>query len=313
MILKLKSQNDAVVRLKQWLDFVAPPAPAVDKKWYELIELEITPPPIDWSKYEASNFFGEDTEAKLKAYQASKGLTADGVFGAKTFAALRADVQRLHVQKGSFPNFGKISCPADQYQGGYNAFRFRADAAYWYMGFYNEMKEAGAIVTSSGSDRSVGAYVSAARSPTSMHYIATAFDLYVYSAMRDPNTDPYVVEGDGAYWRVWARSPLGETRTIANPITYKMRHGTKKPVTDRFIDLTAIAAKHNFKRIKPRASFFNGGNEMGAEWWHFQNEFVLFPLYSTFGEELLTLHSPTAIQGSDLREHTSKVFKIDWF
>jgi hypothetical protein len=292
MILRKNSTGESVLRLQEWLNFLGEPIVLAE-----------------------GGVFDEDTYQALLKFQYSAGLKPDGIFGRLSYAALRQAVHKQYTTIGAFKLFGKVVMPADQYDKGYNSFRLRTDAAYWYKGFYNELKAAGALVTSSGSDRSLDAKVSAARSTTSMHYIATAFDLYIYSAMIKPETDPYVVEKDGDRWRVWARCAdgKGELRTIANPVTYRRRNGTGVPVKDWFMDLTAVAARYGYIAIKPRASFFTGGSEMGAEWWHFQNEFVLFPLYSTFGEELQTLHAPAAIQKSPLRQYAERVFKINWF
>jgi hypothetical protein len=292
MILRKNSTGESVLRLQQWLNFLGEPIVLAE-----------------------DGLFDEDTKQALVKFQYSAGLKPDGIFGRLSYAALRQAVHKQYTTIGAFKLFGKVVMPADQYDKGYNSFRLRTDAAYWYKMFYNDMKVAGALVTSSGSDRSLDAKVSAARSTTSMHYIATAFDLYIYSGMIKPETDPYVVEKDGDRWRVWARCAdgKGELRTIANPVTYRRRNGTGVPVKDWFMDLTAVAARYGYIAIKPRASFFTGGSEMGAEWWHFQNEFVLFPLYSTFGEELQTLHAPAAIQKSPLRQYAERVFKINWF
>ena len=293
MVLRENSTGEAVLRMQQWLNFLYQAA-------------EVLP---------ETGEFDATTHDALMDFQEAAGLKPDGIFGKMSYAALRQAVHSRYKVVGGFKLFGKVVMPADQYEKGYNSFRLRNDAAYWYKLMYNELKTAGALITSSGSDRSLDASVSAARSPTSMHYIATAFDLYIYSGMIDPKTDPYIVERDGDKWQVWARCTdgKGELRTISNPVTYRKRNGTGVPVTDWVVDFTAIAAKYHYVAIKPRPSFFTGGTEMGAEWWHFQNEYVLFPLYSTFGEELGTLHAPAAIQKSALRQYTDRVFKISWF
>ena len=295
MLLKKNDLGESVTRLQQWLLFCTPDV------------FQYLGDPIA-----EVGTFCENTDQMLKAYQSKKGLVADGLFGANTFQALRSDIQRLtnwcDVPKGS-----KISCKVTKYQKGYADFRLRTDAAYWFNKVSDACEDAGAIITSSGADRVLNANVDANRSPTSMHYIATAFDLYVYSAMVNPETDPFVVERDGDYWRVWARAKTGVLRTIANPITYKHPLGSKRAVTGVFVDFTAICEQFHFKRIKPRASFFKGGNEMGAEWWHFQNEFVLFPQFSTFGQELLELYSGAKINSSPVAKHVNATFKKDWF
>ena len=293
MTLRKNSSGESVLRMQQWLNFLYQAA-------------EVLP---------ETGEFDATTHDALTDFQEAAGLKPDGIFGKMSYAALRQAVHSRYKVVGGFKLFGKVVMPADQYQSGYNSFRLRTDAAYWYKLFYNDMKAAGALITSSGSDRSLDAQVSAARSTTSMHYIATAFDLYIYSGMIDPKTDPYVVEKDGDRWRVWARCTdgKGELRTIANPVTYRKRQGTGVAVKGYFVDLTAIAARYGYIAIKPRDTFFTGGSEMGAEWWHFQNEYVLFPLYSTFGEELQTLHAPAAIAKSPLRQYVERVFKQTWF
>lgn len=299
MLLKLGSpERIAVERLQQWLKFVTP---SVFEYWGEPIAEFGT--------------FCKNTESMLMDYQFARNLVQDGVFGGQTFQKLRADVQKiLYGTKLPATKGIKISYPTTKYQNkGYSDFRLRPDAGYWFNEISESCKEAGAIITSSGSDRTLTATVTASRSATSMHYIATAFDLYVYSAMINPEKDPFVVERDGDYWRVWARAKTGVLRTIANPVTYKQRLGTNKPVTDVFIDFTALCEYYQFKRIKPRTSFLQGGDEMGAEWWHFQNEFVLFPYFSTFGQELLDLYTAQKINTSPVAKYKDATFKKDWF
>jgi len=244
-MIQKNSTGESVLRLQQWLNFLGEAADALPE----------------------TGEFDTTTQDALIAFQEASGLKPDGIFGKMSYGALRKAVHERYKVVGAFKLFGKVVMPADQYDKGYNSFRLRTDAAYWYKMFYNDMKAAGALVTSSGSDRSLDAVVSASRSPTSMHYIATAFDLYIYSAMIKPETDPYVVEKDGERWRVWARCTdgKGELRTIANPVTYRRRNGTGVAVKDWFVDLTAIAAKYGYVPVKPRASFFTGGTAMGAE------------------------------------------------
>jgi hypothetical protein len=295
MYLKKNDLGESVIRLQEWLLFCMPD---VFQYWGEPIA--------------KMGEFCENTDAILKEYQQKKGLVADGIFGEKSFQALRTDIQKL-TNWADAPRGSKISCPVTKYQKGYGDFRLRTDAAYWFNKVSEACAAAGAIITSSGADRVLTADVSANRSPTSMHYIATAFDLYVYSAMVNPETDPFVVEKDGDYWRVWARAKTGVLRTIANPITYKQPLGSKRAVSGVFVDFTAICEENHFKRIKPRQSFFKGGNDMGAEWWHFQNEFVLFPNFSTLGQELLELYSADKINRSPVAKYKSATFKKDWF
>lgn len=246
----------------------------------------------------------------LVEFQRANGLVADGIFGRKSFAALRDALRRRFCELMGVAKYQKHTLPADPWRNAFDVFRLRTDAAYFYRGLLDEAHEAGALVTSAGSDRSLYANVSAGRSSRSMHYPAIAFDLATNSGMGDPDKDAYVIERDGEHWRVWARcSPeraaegkLPPKRTIKNPITYRLRRvGTMQPVEDHFLDFTALAAKYNFTRIQPHQSFLYGGNQMGAEWWHFQCEWVLVPGFSTFFDELETLFRRTEIEASPVR------------
>lgn len=50
----------------------------------------------DIGKWGADGEFGSSTENAVKAYQTAKGLTADGIVGAATWAALNADMELTH-------------------------------------------------------------------------------------------------------------------------------------------------------------------------------------------------------------------------
>lgn len=164
-------------------------------------------------------------------------------------------------------------------------FTFRIDAAFWYLQLWQKARALGIAIHSVGALRGLKQPVTAARSATSMHYPAIAFDLHTGTGMNNPEKDLFVMEltQDG-YWQVWARvienDTEGEIRTIQNPYTYTQRAGTRKPVTGRFVDFTALCREFHFIPIRPRRSFLDlsqnaGSVRMGAEWWHFQNDFVL--------------------------------------
>lgn len=255
----------------------------------------------------------------LKAFQTANGLTADGVFGKRTFQAMREAIWSFCLRVG-INGQAKVSMPASQYDNGkgYNFFRLRVDAAYWYAQLYDVVYSAGGIITSAGSDRSLDAPKTAGRVGRSFHHAAIAFDLATGSGMNNPATDPFVIECVDGEWIVWATcfptrahaGKLPELRTIANPITSAQRFGTKKPVTGHFLNFTEAAARFGFRSIRPRKAFFAGGNYMGAEWWHFQNEWCLVPGFSRFEEEIARLFTPAQIAKAGLGD---AVFGKDWF
>ena len=280
-ILAIETQN----RIKEWLDFLG--------YWNNPSDLE-----------------------NLKKFQSDNGLVADGVFGQKTFNAMRTALLKFYCFEMDCLKVQKIQMPADKVGNGFDFFRLRTDAAYWYRKLWNELKEYGAHLTSSGSDRALSAKVSANRSEKSMHYPAIAFDLFVYSGMVNPELDTFIIEKDGDYWRVWVRADKGELRTIQNPCTYQKRTGTGKPITAKVLDFTAIAQRYHFQRIKCRKSFFTdlrAVNQTASEWWHFQNEFCLMPYFSTFGQELQEIFPLSQLEKSSVWEHSGALFKQSWF
>jgi hypothetical protein len=262
-------------------------------------------------------FLGFET---LADYQRAAGLKADGVFGPKTFEAMRLAVLQKCAAAVNSPVNRKVVCRAHKYDTdkGYDFFRFRVDAAYWYNQLLAEVEAAGGILTSAGSDRSLTAPKTSGRVGRSFHHAAIAFDLAVYSGMVNPSTDPYVIERDGDGWRVWVScdpqraqaDKLPPIRTIENPITYKQRFGTKRAVMGHFLDLTELAARFHFRTIKPHKRFFSNGSEMLAEWWHIQLEGALVPNYSRFSQELEVLFSREEINKANLGD---AVFGVSWF
>lgn len=253
-------------------------------------------------------------------FQRSAGLVADGAFGPKTFAAMRSAVLNKCATAVGSPTNQKVRCRAHQYGSGkgYDFFRFRVDSAYWYNQLLEAVEAAGGIITSAGSDRSLFAPKTSGRVGRSFHHAAIAFDLAVYSGMTNPATDPFVIEKVGDEWRVWVAcdpkraqaGKLPELRTIENPVTYKQRFGTKRPVMGHYLNFTELAAKFHFRSIRPAQRFFGNGSEMLAEWWHFQLEWALMPRFSRFADELAVLFSKDEIDRANLGDAT---FGDDWF
>jgi len=183
------------------------------------------------------------------------------------------------------------------------------------------IRAAGGIATSSGGIRDLGAGVDNTRSATSFHYTGRAIDLYMYSGMFDPTTDPYVVTGDPdvGTWRVFARTadPNVTPSTLiaqqmvriktpvdkdGNPIAGKDFCKLKEvEVTDRFFDLTAVFAANSFKRIPAKPAFMDDpkARQYGAaEWWHFQDETGLVVGTTTYGSLLQQVRTAAELKNS---------------
>lgn len=192
-----------------------------------------------------------------------------------------------------------------------------------------EIRAAGAIATSSGGLRDLGAKANGSRSTTSFHYTGRAIDLYMYSGMTKPDTDPYIITSDPdlGTWRVFARTTdpnVADSTHVA--IQKKFAKSTKFPepvtvveveTTGKFIDLTALFLKHGFKRIPARPDFMDDPKQReytAAEWWHFQQEDGLVPGTTTFGSLLRQVHTEAELKdtGPGNLSHTiwnGKIFK----
>ena len=248
--------------------------------------------------------FDKEMDIAVKDFQAANSLKVDGIVGPITLGVLDS-------KRGPY---SWITRPVDFYTKSGRSFRMRSDAIRYFDQFYNEIKEKSGIITSAGADRALSAPVSAGRSATSLHYLSVAFDLSTISGMVDPNTDPYVIElGSDGYWIVWCRSSKGEKITINNHCNYTARHGTKNPITDKFINFTEIAKKYGFMPVKPWTNFFTNGSMMTAEWWHFQNEWCLMPEYSTLGNELRKVYNDSQLARTNPMKSANVIWKINWF
>ncbi len=245
----------------------------------------------------------------VAAFQSRNGMTADGIPGEDTLWALQS------------PDAVRINRPiqvvdADRvagYQDGYDRFRLRDDVAFYYEGLLDEIHSLGGVITSSGSLRDLDAQVTQGRSSTSMHYSGIALDLYVGSGMRDPNVDPFIVVESGSRWIVYCRVPSGGQVMTLNAAYHQGGRLRTRSVSARVINFTAIAARYGFANISRRACF--PSDYMCAEWWHFQNEYVLIPYFSQFGAELLKLDgvNESRLRNAGMWENRKNIFKRDWF
>lgn len=255
----------------------------------------------------ADGVFGDRTEAAVIAFQVERGLIVDGVAGSQTWDALGVDLEQAGVWDASGPRLGWARVDVDKFGDGYERATLRSDVAAELKKVRDELDAAGAILTTSGGRRRLGANVSATRSAKSLHYTGRAFDLFVGSAMRDPSTDPYVVAPEGRNWRVYARAVHGSPLEVPGWIHHAQR---VEYVRGPFVDLTAIMADHGFQRIGRRRNYPESYG--AAEWWHFQYERGLVEGVTRFGDELLRVYDLGELEKSAPWKHRGAVWGVDW-
>jgi hypothetical protein len=231
----------------------------------------------------------------------------------KVDAKGKSTVKVEHVDRQTPSPFGVGSVKADPFKKGLDTWLVALAIKQKFEDAHVEIRAAGCIATSSGGLRDLGAKVNSARSATSFHYTGRAIDLYIYSSMNDPDTDPYVVTADPdiGTWRIFARSSdqnLADTTItglkkkfvkakspdITEPVTV-----SEVETTGKFVDLTALFLKHGFKRIPARDGFLNDPTQRqygSAEWWHFQQEDDLVIGTTTFGSLLRLVYTEAQLK-----------------
>ncbi len=268
--------------------------------------------------------FGAHTESAVLSFQSANGLLRDGMVGPSTMQALQ-EMYSERFMEVSMPNVDAtdgmpdrmvfVRAPADRYGEGYDQLSLRNDAASDYHKVYEIVKSKGGVMTSSGAIRSLKSPANRSRSTTSFHYLGLAFDLFIYSGMVDPATDPYVIDRvNPREYVVYARCDKNhaETDKVENAITYvSKKKGTQ--VEGSFINLTELLKKHGFSSIRARVFFEDSRSIMGAEWWHFQYEKNLTPQFSTFGMELQKVYSEKTLEKTLPWEFRDRIFKLNWF
>jgi|10_taG_2_1085330.scaffolds.fasta_scaffold04387_10 hypothetical protein len=304
----------------------------VEKLQEGLAYLGYHPGPID-------GHFGGMTEDAVEAFQKKSKIYVDGVVGPSTAAklnrALGSPKIELHLNLAPVPEEVKdsetklkwVRCPADKFRnrGGFTRTTLREDTAEAYNKLYEEVHTLGGIITSAGGRRGLGSKASPARSKKSMHYVGRAFDMALPTGMQNLSTDPYLVENAGGRkWTVWCKTEnpdVAEQMIEASyVITKKNSKGKRytivktKEITCRAFNFTALAARHGFRNISARRSFFRGGAYGGAEWWHFQWEDHLIGNKTTFGEELLKVYTfQKASKFIYWDEAKNCKWKVNWF
>lgn len=253
--------------------------------------------------------------ADVIAWQRANGLTADGLFGQKSYAKMRAAVIAkatvLFLEK--YPDMAVYKttaqnklyrCSADIHLGedGYDFFAFMPHYALFYMWWREDAQKQGIKQTSAGSFRPLGSPLTKGRILASRHSFAGAGDLSTVTGMDDVKEDLYIVESAGnRYWTVWQKvdAPFGEEETLS-PCTYGNRTGTGEYIKGRFVNFTEVANRNGWWNIPAHKGFYTKGSSyMSAEWWHFQLDFFLMPYFTTYTECLLELYSEAELLAAD--------------
>ena len=238
-------------------------------------------------------WFGKDTETAVEEFQSANGLEVDGIVGEATWTALGTEYA---------PAPGEAThhwdrAPADVYKNGFSSFTLREDVVEAYNHVYQEVKNAGGIIPSSGGKRNLSQSVGRGRSKTSFHYTGRALDIMIYSAMQNPETDPLVVAQDSSntnpYWRVFVKAPGGAQMTVEG-VVWKKNAPWNKRISGSFLDLTELFAQAGFDRIRARTNWQK--HYINSEWWHFQYENGLIAGESTFGDELVKVYDQSELE-----------------
>jgi len=254
--------------------------------------------------------FGAKTLAAVLEFQEGADILVDGIVGSVTWAALGIAPEPVEVHRvGGRLGWAQIDC--DKHGEGYDRTSLREDVAKHFTAMRDEAHEEGAVVTSSGGKRVLSSGGGKAQSTKSLHYVGLAHDLFVYSGMVDPETDPYVIVRDGTrHWRVFARCADDKGMPMTLDGCVHKTQKTKK-VKGHFIDFTALMEKHGFARIGQRAGY---PKIYGcAEWWHFQYTAHLVAGVTTFGSELLKLYTISQVKDSKPWQFRGAIWQQDWF
>lgn len=251
--------------------------------------------------------YGPRTEAAVEAFQEANDLYPDGDFGPLSRRRLDELLGREIAPWPQIPAAGlqntwaryELQGPFPPGYRGYKRFTVRDDVGHALGRVDGVLRAWGSGLLSSGGKRYLEDGAGRNRSATSLHYLGRAVDLWIYAAMQDPETDPFVcvrdpLLGDRRY-RVYARG--NGSVTLSLDAIHK--RGTTR-VTGSFIDLTQIMADHGFQGIPARRSAWRkeNANYGGTEWWHFQYEEGLELGVTTFGDELLRVYTQAELFGT---------------
>ncbi len=263
-------------------------------------------------------------EESVLNFQAQMGLLEDGIAGPVTKKALQE--QYYQKLRKNYPGEdGKVSLKtlqADLHNGkGLSLLTLRADVADALENVRDVLEKHGAKLTSSGGIRSLKASVGPNRSCKSLHYLGRAFDLYIYSAMMDLQTDPYVVQRRGPReYVVYARMsqpeccPVEVVESVEEAILYTpVEARTRGRMAEGyFLNLAELMQKHGFYGIRARPSFERGGSILAAEWWHFQYQTGLLEGTTRFGDELSLIYEKQTFKDTPPYQYRKSVYGAGW-
>lgn len=231
----------------------------------------------------------------VREFQQSVGLERDGIPGEKTLWELNyswAMANRLGLSTVELDSSagarGVLADPGN----GQVAALVRTDMAQALRAWRSELLDAGVpLVAEVRSRHTITDENAFEQSCAAIHLTGLAVDLDPLTGMTsqgpiDPEDQPYTITDNGTSWRVWARSPAG-TDVQLSAISWAHGASHVRQVEGRFLDLTAIAARHGMRPVAPAPSF--PIHYEGAAWWHFEFHAGLVPWLSQFGCEVLRL------------------------
>jgi len=310
MVLREGSKGTDVLKLQKGLTALGFPCGKFDSSFGPNVELAVA------RFQKAQNILADGVAGPSTLAHLNAALVAAKLDPALLFpVGLSSDVTPAPDDPApTGPRLPWVVVPCDGYKDGFVEMSLRQDVANAWNALLTDVHALGGILTSAGGKRALSSQAGAARSKASMHYVGRAFDLSLSSGMQNPATDPFVVErdptGNGRKWDVWGRSKListelgdkcralgiagGRLTVDATSCASKKGNGivirqTKTLFTG--FSFTDLAAKHGFSRISGRPLFFTGESYDGAEWWHHQYTGDLVAGTTTFGGELLRVHS----------------------
>ena len=199
---------------------------------------------------------------------------------------------------------------------GYERTTLRNDVADRFEALRDDLESRGAILTSAGGLRSLGAEVTVGRASLSLHNLGLAHDLATRSGAtypNDPDKNPYIIERVSTSrtnrfeWHIWARATAGETRTIQALSDRRGTGGEIVEVTARVVSLTNLARSHGITGIRNRSCY--PGTYGCMEWWHLQCPDLIGPGL-TYGQLLQHVRDDDDIGRSRFAQ--SQYFNATW-
>jgi len=277
-----------------------------------------------------NGIFCARTEAAVKQFQRRHRLGHDGIVGPATWSALVDEAvstgqdgaiwPRVSIERVELPKSATLEALIES-KVSYGYVRTGGQLAAALRIIIAALDGSGAVLTTSGGMRSLRAKSSSTRSTTSMHYVARAIDLGVYTGGVNPARDPLIVVADPALaarrrFRVYARAsnaahPLVRQRKVS---ALSLNAGRFVSLTALLVDITALFEERGLSSIGARSLAWDEPATKkgfkGLEWWHFQDVRGLEAGATTFGDELLHVHGVERAQGSSVWEKAGEFYGV---